>query len=112
MAKIKPDIQETLTEEEKIDLEEKKKAAHREAQKRYRERKKNGEVKSGRENTFDKKEYDREYIRKNYHQVMVKMRDDIFEDMIQHIQITNENRTEFIKRAIKTTIELDLKNKK
>lgn len=39
MIKTKVDIQENLTEEERIELEEKRKAAHREAQKRYREKK-------------------------------------------------------------------------
>ena len=61
----------------------------------------------GEEARFNQQKYITNYIKENYHQVMVKMRDNIFKDMMQHIQETNENRTEFIKRAITETIERD-----
>jgi len=70
MGKTKAEIQDGLTEEEKKELEEKKKAAHREAQRRYREKKgkaKDKELYKNRTLTLKKEEDEKinEYCRKN-----------------------------------------------
>lgn len=87
--KNKVDIQDNEKE-----LEEKKKAAHREAQKRYRE--KTGYAKE--------KEYKSKVKR-----IPLDVSMDFFKTIDMHILTTKEPRNVFIKRAIAETIERDNK---
>lgn len=94
------------------ELEEKRKAAHREAQKRYRERKKE---RGGYKNAdidgtkFDKYEYDKDYLKNKYSQIAIRIPIEFRNKVDEHIKETGEPITQFVKRAINETIERDNK---
>ena len=77
------------------ELEEKRKAAHREAQKRYREKTKGAA--------------NMKWNKQNLKRIPLDVSLEMFENIDKHIIKTNESRNGFIKRAINEAIERDNK---
>lgn len=72
---------------------------------RRKEREKGYSV--GEEARFNQQKYIIDYRKKHYKTLSINIKIDEYEDIRKHIHQTDENNTEFIRRAIKETIERD-----